>query len=135
DGVDPLRLVEGVVESVAAGRGDHQQAVAGPQLEGHPVEAGILPAGVVNQVLAVAEFKKSLANGGRKHARFLKGTRLCQCRLESLRGGAICVPSLVVVARRVTPDSSRPPIVSAWGVVGKGEIRAKAADRDTFRRE
>jgi hypothetical protein len=75
DRIDSLWLVEGVVERVAAGRGDHQQAVARAELKRHPVEAGILPAGVVDQVLTVAELKNGLANCGSKHARFLRGTR------------------------------------------------------------
>jgi hypothetical protein len=52
-GVDLAAAGQQVVQGVAAGAGDDQEAVVGPEIEGLAVQGRVFPAGVVNEVVAV----------------------------------------------------------------------------------
>src|SRR5262249_29582760 len=76
DGVDVHRVDlpgagEEVVEGVAAGAGDDQDAVVGGEVEGGPVQGRVLPARVVDEVAAVDRLEdpvvEALAGGKRGH--------------------------------------------------------------------
>src|SRR5262249_35035873 len=51
NGVDLAAAGQQVVQGVAAGAGDDDQPVALTQLQGDPVQGGVFPAGVVDQVV------------------------------------------------------------------------------------
>jgi hypothetical protein len=53
---------EGIVQGVAARRGDDQDRVVGPEFEGDPVQARVLPAGVVDEVVLMHELKHAAAH-------------------------------------------------------------------------
>jgi hypothetical protein len=53
DAVDAAGSLQGVVEGIAARRGDDQHFVFGAQFKGDPVEPGVFPAGVVDEVVAM----------------------------------------------------------------------------------
>ena len=52
-GVDMTRPRQRIIQRVAAGRGDHQHVVVRLQAQRHTIEARVLPARVVDQVMAV----------------------------------------------------------------------------------
>ena len=59
-GVDGRWIVQEVFQGVAAGAGNHHHRAVRPQPQEFPVDAGILPAGVVNQAAAMDEAEKLL---------------------------------------------------------------------------
>ena len=62
DGMDVLHAGQRVVQGIAAGRGDHQHGVVGPELQRLAVEPRVLPAGVINEVVSVNEVEDSAAH-------------------------------------------------------------------------
>ena len=53
DGVDLARSCEQVVEGIATRAGDHHDAIGRAEIQGHAIERGIFPAGVVDQIVAM----------------------------------------------------------------------------------
>ena len=69
-GMDPPRRIECVIEGVAAGRSDEDQFIVGPQAQDLAVQPGILPAGVVDEVVSMDVIEEGFGRpvGQRSHA-------------------------------------------------------------------